>query len=418
MRKEEETNDDKLLESKNENTEYHEQNDQKKANEKNEYNEPGKGDEPNEETASYENSFKTLYNNAILIARKTERKENELITNYDHGNIQYLNIKSDEEKSNILKLINNILLSCNFSFTMYAVNKIFGYLKSLFFYNIFYFFGIKLIYKFLDNKKEEKILPKASRWKRLLLFNIPELILIFYYHKRKLTKINTAIYSCFTFLNEKISFEYNRNEQNNYLCQVNQKDFNIYLIPKEENNQSEKIMYLNNPEKLEKDSFYDRVIAYPNVNFEDFDFNNLTEDEEKMYQDIFTLINEVEKKLKEEYSLYNTIGTICSNLSYNNSTNYNIRNALVFKIVSFFILEIYLNSIKKRKRRKVLFEEKQSEFNEKNMKNGYFLALNEHVILLYKIKDEYKNFDEAYNELYNKCKKFMRHYFESVNRIL
>ena len=359
-----------------------------------------------------------LLKKAVLIERKTEKKENELLINYDLSNLQYLSIESEEERTEIKKLINNILLSSNFSFMIYAFNKIFGFLKSLLFYNIFYFIGIKLIYTILQSKNEEKVEPKAPIWKRLLLFNLPELIIIFYYHKRRLTKINTAIYSLFSYLNERISYVFNSNKNNNYLCQVDQNNYNIYLIEKKDNDlKKEDIIYMNKPEILAQDTFFDSVIAYPNFNFEDFDFNNLTQEEENMFQDIFTLINDIEKKIKEEYSLYNTIGTICSNISFNNSSNYNIMNALALKVVSFFILEIFLNVVKKRKKRNELLDEKEREFNEKNMKNGYFLAVNEYVILLFRIKEDFKNFDEAYNELYQKGQELLTFYFEPVNKI-
>lgn len=352
----------------------------------------------------------------VLIERKTEKKQNELLINYDLTNLAKLDIKTEEEKSEITKLINNILLSSNFSFMIYALSKIFGYLKSLVGYNLFYFIGIKLIYKLLNSKKEDSIVPKASIWKRLLLFNLPELIIIFYYRKKRLSKVNTAIYTLFTYLNERICYVFNINEKNNFLCQVDQKDYNILLFEKG-NIKSEDILYMNRPEILAQETFFDSVIAYPNANFEDFDFNNLTQEEENMYQDIFTFINEVEKKVKDEYRLYNNLGSICSNLSFNNSSNYKIVNALVLKLVSFLILEIYLSFFKKRKRRNTLFEEKEKEFNEKCMKNGYYLAVNEYVILLFKIKDEYKNFDESYNELHSKCRKLLKGYFAPVNSI-
>ena len=57
-------------------------------------------------------------------------------------------------------------------------------------------------------------------------------------------------------------------------------------------------------------------------------------------------------------------------------------------------------------------------FNEKYMKKGYFLAVNEYVILLFKIKDEYKNYEKSYNDLSKKCKTFLECYFEIAERII
>jgi len=381
-------------------------------------------DEEEKETLNDEEAKKLFESelspqNAVLIQRKTEKKENELSISYDLTNLEKLNIKTEEEKNAISNLIKNILLSSNFSFLIYAYTKIFGYLKSLFLYNLFYFIGIKLIYKILSTTKEkENTEPKAALWKRLLLFNIPELLIIFYYRKRNLTKINTAIYSLFTYLNEKISFVFNSDDTKNYYCQVDQNNYNIFLIEKNKDKEKDGILfYINNPEVLAKDTFFESVIAYPNANFEDFDFNNLTQDEQEMYEEIFTFINDTEKKIKEEFSLYNTVGTICSNLAFNNSSNYNLRNALGLKIISFAILEIYLNSYKKRKRRKILLEEKERDFNEKNINKGYFLAVNEFVILLFRIKEEFRNYEESYNNLDKRCKKLMEKYFSKVNQI-
>ena len=357
--------------------------------------------------------------NAVLIERRTERKGEDLSVRYDLTNLDKLNFKTEEEKNDLINLTKNILLSSHFSYLFYAFSKILGYLKSLFLYNIFYFIGMKIIYKLMNSKDREKLQSNTPLWKKLIAFNLPELLLIFYYHKRKLTKINTALYSLFTFLSEKISYAFNSDNSKNYLCQINQNNFNIYLIKKgQNNNNEERIIYINNPEILEEDTFYNSVISYPNANFEYFNFNNLTQDETEMYEEIFTFINEVEKKLKEECQLYNTIGTILSNLSYNNLSNYNVKYGLLFKILSFIILEVVLTNITKRKRRKFLLDEKLNIFNEKNMKKGYFLCVNEYVILLFKIKDEYKNYEQYYNTLSKKCKTFLEYYFEIAERII
>ena len=355
---------------------------------------------------------------AVLIERKTKKTENELLINYDLSNLEYLPIETEQEYNSITTLIKNILLSSNLSFLIYAYGKIFGYIKSLFFLNLFYFIGVKILYKFLNTKSpKENIEEKAALWKRLLLFNIPELLIIFYYYKPKLTKINTSIYSLFTFLNEKISYFYNNDDSQKFLVQVDQQNYNIFLMQKGEKAEhkfkKEEIVYINKTEVLAEETFFEKVIAYPNADFEDFDFNNLNKDEEEMYQDIFTFINNNEKKIKEEYSFYKTISTICSNVSYNNCANFKILGGLALKAVSFGISEIYMNS-QINKKRKTLLKNKEKEFNEKNMDKGYFLAVNEYVILLFKIKDEYKIFEKSYNDLNGKCKKLFNCYFDKL----
>ena len=356
---------------------------------------------------------------AVLIERRTERKGDDFSVRYDLSKLQNLNFNSEEEKNDIKNLTKKILLSSHFSYIFYAFSKILGYLKSLFLYNIFYFIIMKIIFKLMNSKDSQKFQSKAPLWKKLIAFNLPDLLLIFYYHKRNLTKINTALYALFTFLNEKIVYAFNSDKSKNYLCQIDQNNFNIYLMKKGQKNIDEdSIIYIHNPEILEEDTFYKSVISYPNANFEYFNFNNLTQAETEMYEDIFTFINEVEKKIKEECQLYNSLGTVTSNLSYNNLSNYNIRYGLSFKLFSFIILEIVLTRITKRKRRKFLLEEKLRIFNEKNMKKGYFLVVNEYVILLFKIKDEYKNFEKSYDILSQKCKSFLEGYFEKAERII
>ena len=227
--------------------------------------------------------------NAVLIERRTERKGEDLSVRYDLTNLDKLNFKTEEERNDLINLTKNILLSSHFSYIFYAFSKILGYLKSLFLYNIFYFIGMKIIYKLMNSKDREKLQSNAPLWKKLIAFNLPELLLIFYYHKRKLTKINTALYSLFTFLSEKISYTFNSDNSKNYLCQINQNNFNIYLIKKgQNNNNEERIIYINNPEILEDDTFYNSVISYPNANFEYFNsselfntFNKTTPDPKK-----------------------------------------------------------------------------------------------------------------------------------------
>ena len=46
------------------------------------------------------------------------------------------------------------------------------------------------------------------------------------------------------------------------------------------------------------------------------------------------------------------------------------------------------------------------------MSNGYFWAINESVILLFKIKDNYKSFDESYFILYSDAQNLLTHYFQ------
>ena len=130
-----------------------------------------------------------------------------------------------------------------------------------------------------------------------------------------------------------------------------------------------------------------------------------------MFQDIFELINNIEKKIKDDNSLLSTVATLMGNISYNNASKFNVLYALGLKLGSFLIDDIYLNQYAKRSSRNKLIEEKTKEFNQKHMEEGYFLALNEHVILLFRIKENYKSFDESYNILYNESQNLFKKFF-------
>ena len=354
---------------------------------------------------------------AILIQRKTKKTQNELSISYDTEIIEKF-FQNNEEKCNILKLVKNILLSCNITYIVYITNKIFGYLRSLFISNIFYFLIVNYVFSWLNkekgkgkNKNKNKEI-KVALWKRLILFNLPELLIIFLYHKKKLNKKGRSIFLLFAYLSERISYLFNTNSTNTFLCQIDQRNYDIYLIKKEEEpKKNDEKIYLTNEELLSKDTFFDSVISYPNANFEDFDFNNLDKNEEDLFYNIFDLINDIEKKIKEENKFLRSVSSFGGNLSYSFSTNYYVLYALLLKMGEFIINEIILVNYDKSKRKK-LIEEKTKEFNHKNMDKGYFLGLNEDVILLFRIKDKYKSFDESYSILYEDCKNLFKHFFK------
>lgn len=350
---------------------------------------------------------------SILIKRIATKTKEEIKLSYDTTPINKLT-ENEEEKENLFKLVKSILLCCNFSYLIYYTNKIFGFLKTLLFYNVLHFIVFKFLLSYIFKKKksdENKPETEVAFWKKFILLNLPELMLIFYYYKKKYEKINNSINSLFTYLNERISYVFNQDKKNNYLCKLDQKTYDIKLIPKNGEN-NDKSLYINNEEYLSKETFFDGVIAYANAQFGDFDFNNLDQKEEELFQNIFELINEVEKKIKENHSILKTMSTIFKNMSYNLAVKFKIFQFLGFKIAGFLIEEFYLNNYICKNERETLLEEKIKGFNHKNMENGYFLALNENVILLFKIKDNYKNYDESYSILNEDSQKLLEHYFD------
>lgn len=370
---------------------------------------PKSPEQPNPEQSTSSQKDEPKKKIAIFIERKSEKTLNELKISYDTSILEKT-INNEEQLSNLMKLIKKILLSCNISYFIYATNKIFNSLKSLFAYNIIYFIAINILLNFLyKNKSDEK---KYSILSALILFNIPELLIIFFYRKKILGKIGRSIVLLYSYLNERIIYIYNKDPNNKYVCHIDQKTYNLFILEKDNTQEEkEKNLYYTDEKLLAKDTFFDSVIAYSNANFGDFDFNNLTEKEEAMFQDIFELINNIEKKIKDDNSLLSTVATLMGNISYNNASKFNVLYALGLKLGSFLIDDIYLNQYAKRSSRNKLIEEKTKEFNQKHMEEGYFLALNEHVILLFRIKENYKSFDESYNILYNESQNLFKKFF-------
>jgi hypothetical protein len=353
----------------------------------------------------------------VIINRLYQKTENELLIKYDCESIINKIADNEEEKNNLKQFVRNILLSCNFSYLIYSSNKFIGYFKSLFFYNIFYFIIVGYLFSFITKTKkkeeEEEEEINVSVIKKLLLFNIPEILLIYFYRKKELAKINKSLLFLYSYLNERICYIFNNDPKNKYISIINQNTYDILLKRKDEENINDKNLYFHDRELLSKETFFDSVISYPNENFGDFDFNNLKENEELMFQEIFTLINEVEKKIKEENSFTNTISSLISNLSFTNAIKFNILYSLGCKLVGFLIRDIYLQNYVFISERKKLIEEKIKDFNQKHMKEGYFLAINDYVILLFVIKEKFKSYEESYTILKEDSQNILKKYFKN-----
>ena len=345
---------------------------------------------------------------AIIMKKIHKREKGDDVSNsYDTSQIDSLSIET-EEKERLLKLSKKVLLAHSSAHSISALKKLFGYIKSLFITNIFYFLIFGKLFSFIfKTKKEEK--KHASIWLRLLLLNIPELIIIFFYRRKIIGKMYRALNALFSYLTNKIIYLYNSDSKNMCFCQLDEK-YNIYVL-KKNGELEQKVDYSNNnKEFLAKETCFESVIAYPNCNFEDFDFKNLTKDEEKIVQEIFSLINNVENKVNEVGFLPKIVGYFAGNLSYKYSSELLVLKSLGAKLISFFLRDILLEK-KKTKKRNELFQERVKDFNQKNMNNGYFLVLNNDVILLFKIKEEYKSFDEHYSQLYEEGENLLKHFF-------
>ena len=342
----------------------------------------------------------------IRLKRKKIKIDEESTVIYDVMPLEKLEeFGNENEKTSLLSLINKILLCCNFSHTNYCISKLNSSINSLIMSNIFYFCIVGPFFDWLYKSSEAKV-QKAAIWKRFLLFNIPELLIIFLYQRNCYKKINIKVMSLFCYFSEKFCFDHNKNMNNAYTCIVDPSNFNFLIAPKKA-----KPIYVNKEEILSKDVFFDSVIAYANGDFGDFDYKQLTPKEEEMYREIFTLINKIEIEVKENNKMIQTGATILGNLSCSCSNNFNILTALSYKIAEFVLGEIYLKNYRKKTQRKELINEKKKEYNKKIMNDGYLLDLNDDIILLFKIKEKYKNFEESYDQLISESQNLLKNYF-------
>ena len=163
---------------------------------------------------------------------------------------------------------------------------------------------------------------------------------------------------------------------------------------------------------LFKNIFFDRVIAYPNEDFLEFDYSNIEENEKLMMNEIFKFISDINQNVKNN----NWISLYMTKLAYHYScikcSQYFIIEGLLYKIVHLLLL-IFWDNPQIKKETNELINLRIKEFNEKNMPIGYFLAVNESVVLLFRIKDNYKNDNdnEAYDILYEKSQHILNKEF-------
>lgn len=138
----------------------------------------------------------------------------------------------------MLIFINNVLVSCNLNYYVYFIFEIFNYFKKLLIYNLFYFIVINNFFGILQNWIIDNSDTPISFWKRILSINIFDLLIKFLYKIYQLYKPIKYIDKIFTYLGEKICYDFNQDKNNNYSAYLNQEDYDIifYLKAKSEDN--------------------------------------------------------------------------------------------------------------------------------------------------------------------------------------
>lgn len=350
--------------------------------------------------------------NKLILKRYEITKDEEIFVHYNLNPLEKIKeLLSETEKAELLSLTNNVLLSSNFSYKSYMAQQRRKFIGEIIKTNLFYFLIFGKILQFIYSSNKEKSNETPAFWKRFLLLNIPLFLVLMFYRYRKIKKINSFVHNLFIYLSEIFIYQYNHNSNNILLAKLNPENYDINLDKKNEISEKKENLPLYTCKEValsNKEIFYNSVISYANGCFGNFFYNNLPENEQKLYEDIFKLINEVEIKLKEENRIIRIVSTLTHNLFCSSANSFDVKKALVLKIIDFIIDDLYFKDYSLINQRKKLMKEKKEEFNKKIMPDGYFVEINDDVILLFKIKEKYKSFDQYYNILCDEMEKIFK----------
>ena len=128
--------------------------------------------------------------------------------------------------------------------------------------------------------------------------------------------------------------------------------------------------------------------------------------QKKLIAAIFLFITNIEKKILNENSV--SLAATYSLKVYSFSKCAEIEIILgILLIIALIFLEKFYDKPNLKKGKDNEMEIAIKDFNKNNMNNGYFLSVNDSVILLFRIKDEFKSYDESYNSLVDKSKEIL-----------
>lgn len=350
----------------------------------------------------------------FVLIRKEVRTPENLSIRYDLSPLDNIvEFSNEQEKSDLTSLSKNVLLCCNNSYNNYCLRKGNTFFNDLIRSNIVYFLFLGRIIGWLYESKKDKGLKEAPAfWKRFLLMNIPEIIVLYFFRYRKFQKTRPLIQSLFIYLSEKFLYKFNSNMNYNYLAKMNNESYDINVRKKNAVQKKDKKseLYINSIPYLSKETFYEGVIAYANGCFGDFDYDNLTKKEEEIIADTFTFINEGEKKCKEENRIIGMLASLIHSLFCGSSNRFDVKTALFYKLIHFILEDLFIENYQKKNTRKEMLKENKKKYNKEIVSEGYYIEVTEDVILLFKIKEKYRNFEESYIFLCDESEKILKDY--------
>ena len=312
----------------------------------------------------------------------------------------------DKYRISILRIVKKTLLGTNFCFWYSKHDAIISAALNFVVINICFILFPKILFKSIPKIQQTKVIStdeknnisvfseepskKSKIFLRVLISNILDLIclsILVFGYKRKQKKISKYMkkYTQCSLISE------NYKIKKHYHCLISKDDnFNIEI------HKSKKV---NNNKFENKNIFFEYVINLPNIRFlSNYLYRKIFSLKEKEIIDkIMMISNEIEYKYKKKFVnfLFLTIGfmLILSFMGLMKEKNkYEFFNYLGILLLSLFVQNDIYSKNKKEQLNRI------SELSEEYLNDGYFIYINEYMISIFYLKEEYKN-DESLDNI-------------------
>jgi hypothetical protein len=323
---------------------------------------------------------------------------------YDLSKIDMLGDIDPSKKYYLLIAIKKILLCTNKYVDICNIKEILQYCLMSFIIFIIYIVIISPIIKIYLLTEEESIsLDEFNVIKKFYYYWCSQMIeiifrLIFmYYRKKKVMRIfmhyaNNEIKKVKKYFNIKI-------DENNF-------DLRIC--------ENKDLYYNYNYKSInEDDDFYQYVICYPNVRYYNWDKKILNIEEELISTEVKYHIQAIEDDSLMNSSYVAIIIGIIYILSFYCLTVGKLKMFFFHMFVLFFFTKVMSFVISSKMKEK--FISKEEDMSKLYIKKGYFINFSSCVILIFKLKDIYKDSGKEENEIYKILYKQVRNIINMYN---
>ena len=321
---------------------------------------------------------------------------------YDLSKIDMLGDIDPSKKYYLLIAIKKILLCTNKYVDICNIKEILQYCLMSFIIFIIYIVIISPIIKIYLLTEEESIsLDEFNVIKKFYYYWCSQMIeiifrLIFmYYRKKKVMRIfmhyaNNEIKKVKKYFNIKI-------DENNFDLRICEN----------------KDLYYNYKSINEDDYFYQYVICYPNVRYYNWDKKILNIEEELISTEVKYHIQAIEDDSLMNSSYVAIIIGIIYILSFYCLTLGKLKMFFFHMFVLFFFTKVMSFVISSKMKEK--FISKEEDMSKLYIKRGYFINFSSCVILIFKLKDIYKDSGKEENEIYKILYKQVRNIINMYN---